>query len=157
MGYNYLKSGKILGLAFALLIGTQGPRFVLGLRNAHVDRIRNEPLIESQEELECYAESVKAELGLDDVRVDFSSEDLRNESRDGYCKQIGKDHYQIVIDPTARKLGVLEHELFHARDFQTGKLKLNPEGKLLQWDFWRSEWRAQNYCLRDYKDGKEIK
>jgi hypothetical protein len=156
-----LKRYKIVNrifLAGMLSFGLwQAPSLILGQRNENIIEARNEPIITTIEGLSNCVEVCKKEIGLgSNISFEISSRDMTSEPRNGFCMPLGKDHYKIVLDLKYRKKVVVEHEVYHAWEMQTGKIKTDSEGKLKIWDYWPAEWRAQNYCLRNYRNNKNI-
>ena len=156
---NFEKSLRKYQLVNRIFIGglvilglSQAPSLILGQRNEDIIQTRNEPLIKTQVELEETVRDVRKDLGLDpSVVIDISSRDLSGENRNGYCVPNGKNRYKIVLDLKYRKKSVVEHEVFHAYEMQTSKFKTDVNGMMFRWEYWQAEWRAQNYCLRNYQ------
>ena len=156
-----LRHYKIVSRAYIGILVVGGlclmPSTFLGYRNGRIDRLRNEPIIKTCEELEKFVQKSQKELNLADARFDVVV--TNNNYHHTCCGMVSNNHYVLIFREEDKKPYVVEHEMFHAHEMQTGKLNCDTRGlkRILSSPYFFGEWRAQNYCLRNYKEGKKIK
>ncbi len=146
-------SRTLMGFLAALSLSIL-PHQLLGFRNLQIDYLRNEPLIKKSEDLEKAVQKCQKELKLDNARFDIVT--TNNNYPRTFCGMISNNHYVLVFREEDKKPFVVEHEMFHAYEMQSGKL--NCDTRKLKDTFSPSyfcaEWRAQNYCLRNHQGNK---
>lgn len=124
------------------------PSLVLGIRNLFM--ANNTPVYKTNIELQKDLEEEKKKLKLEEVVIDakFGKHGKRflgmPIDSGTYAKNIGDRKYELVLGDIRNKTG-LKHEIFHIYEMETGKVPKKP----WKWEYWGSEWRAQNYAAKN--------
>jgi len=151
-----LATTAVAAAGFIFLFADYSMQEFLALRNKHINKVRNEPIIKDYQELTNLVEQVKTDLGLNvPIKAGFYPT-LTNALGDTYgqgksfCYRLDDNSYGIILGGFGRTRWGVEHEVFHIKEMTQGKLS---NRKLSQY---LGEIRAQDYCLRNYKNGKLV-